>query len=78
VTTKDGTHSRKVPPPAYPWADPAYAVVHSSIVPCHADLLKHLRGEGTAETTGDDNLKTVRLVFAAYDSARDDRVIRFS
>jgi predicted dehydrogenase len=77
VTTKDGTHSRKVAPPQYPWAEPAYAVVHSSMVPCHADLLKHLRGDGPAETTGDDNLKTVRLVFAAYDSARDDRVIRF-
>jgi predicted dehydrogenase len=78
TTTGDGTLSRRVSPPQYPWADPAYAVVHSSMVSCHADLLTHLRGDGTAETTGDDNLKTVRLVFAAYDSARDDRVIRFA
>lgn len=78
VTTKDGTHSRKVSPPVYSWANPAYAVVHSSIVPCNADLLRHLRREGTAETTGDDNLKTVRLVFAAYDSARDNRVVRIT
>jgi predicted dehydrogenase len=77
VTTKDGTLARKVSPPVYPWANPAYAVVHSSIVPCNVDLLRHLRGEGTAETNGDDNLKTVRLVFAAYDSARDGRVVRF-
>lgn len=78
VTTKAGTLSRKASPPVYPWANPAYAVVHSSLVPCNADLLRHLRGEGTAETTGDDNLKTARLVFAAYDSARDDRVIRLN
>jgi predicted dehydrogenase len=77
ITTKDGTLSRRVPPPRYPWADPAYDVVHASIVPCNADLLKALRGEGPAETTGEDNLKTVRLVFAAYDSANKRSVIRF-
>lgn len=76
VTTADGTLSRRVPPPQYPWANPAYAVVHSSVVPCLADLAKHLRGEGTAATTGDDNLNTVRLVFAAYDSAAANRVVR--
>jgi predicted dehydrogenase len=77
VTTKEGTLSRRVPPPQYEWADPAYAVAHSSIVPCNADLLRALRGEGEAETTGEDNLKTVRLVFAAYESARTGQVIRF-
>ncbi|MFO0850473.1 MAG: Gfo/Idh/MocA family oxidoreductase [Gemmataceae bacterium] len=78
VTTTDGTLSRRVPPPQYPWANPAYAVVHSSIVPCQTDLARHLRGEGTAETTGEDNLNTVRLVFAAYDSVRDNRVVHFA
>jgi predicted dehydrogenase len=77
VTTKEGTLSRRVPPPQYEWADPAYAVAHSSIVPCNADFLRALRGEGEAETTGEDNLKTVRLVFAAYESARTGEVIRF-
>ena len=33
--------------------------------------------EGKAETTGDDNLNTIRLVFAAYESARTGNVIRF-
>jgi predicted dehydrogenase len=66
-----------VKPPRYAWADPAYDVVHASIVPCNADLLKALKGEGPAETTGEDNLKTVRLVFAAYESAADKKVIVF-
>ena len=78
VTTADGTLARRVPPPRYPWANPAYAVVHSSIVPCLTDLAKHLRGERAAETTGEDNLRTVRLVFAAYDSAQNNRVIHFA
>jgi hypothetical protein len=42
-------------------------------VPCCADLLAHLRGEKVAETTGEDNLKTVRLVFGAYESAARTR-----
>lgn len=77
VTTRDGTLSRRVPPPRYAWADPAYDVVHSSIVQCNADLLRGLKGESRAETTGEDNLKTVRLVFAAYDSAQQGQVIHF-
>src|SRR5262245_26944889 len=34
VTTKSGTHAKRYPPPRYEWADPAYDVVHASIVPC--------------------------------------------
>jgi predicted dehydrogenase len=75
VTTKDGTHIRRTPPTRYEWADPAYDVVHSSIVPCQANLLAALRGEGQAETTGEDNLKTVRLVFGCYESARTNQVV---
>jgi len=77
VTTKDGTLIKRVPPPRYAWADPAYDVVHASIVPCNANLLAALKGQGQAETTGEDNIKTVRLVFAAYDSAAKDQVIHF-
>lgn len=68
VTTKDGTQSRRCPPPFFAWADSRYALVHSSIVPCNADLLEGLRTNSPAETSGDDNLKTVKLVFAAYES----------
>ncbi len=76
VTTADGTYARRYPPPRYAWADPAYDVVHASIVPCQANLLQALRGLGPAETTGEDNLRTVRLVFAAYDSAESGQTVR--
>lgn len=75
VTTCEGTLAKRCPPPRYSWADPAYEVCHSSIVPCQANLLKALKGEGAAETTGEDNLKTMRLVFASYDSARTGQVV---
>jgi predicted dehydrogenase len=78
LTTAGGTHARRCPPPRHAWADPAYDVVHASIVPCNANLLQALRGEGQAETTGEDNLKTVRLVFACYDSARTGQTVRLA
>jgi hypothetical protein len=52
-------------------------VVHASIVPCNTNLLGALRSDAPAETTADDNLQTVRLVYAAYDSARDNCVVAF-
>ncbi|MDO8544389.1 MAG: Gfo/Idh/MocA family oxidoreductase [Opitutaceae bacterium] len=69
TTTRRGTLVRKATPSLYPWADPRYAVVHASIVPCNENILGALQGRGSAETTGEDNLRTVQLVYGAYDSA---------
>jgi D-apiose dehydrogenase len=77
VTTKEGTQARRVPPRSYDWAHPDYMLFQSAMVACHANLLAGLRGEGVAETTGEDNIKTIRLVYAGYDSARNGRVIHF-
>lgn len=60
ITTRAGTSSRGVLPAKYRWADPRYAVVHSSMVPCQRNLLRALQGRGNAETTGSDNPRTVR------------------
>lgn len=77
VTTKKGTHSRRHAPPRYAWADPRYDVVQSSMVACHRDSLAALRSESPCETTGTDNLKTLELVFGAYESARRNVVVKF-
>ncbi len=75
-TTDDGTLKRRYAPRLYPWVDPAYAVVQSSIVECHKDLLGGLRdGDYEPETSGRDNLKTLQLVFDAYESAKRGVVI---
>jgi D-apiose dehydrogenase len=79
VTTSAGTESRQVAPTMYPWINPAYAVVQSSIVPCNESFLRTLNGQSLAETratTGVDNYETLRLVFAAYESAKTGSVIR--
>jgi predicted dehydrogenase len=75
TTTAEGTLARRVPPLHYPWADPTYDLVHASIVPCQANLLAALRGEAQAETTAEDNLRTLRLVYAAYESARTGETV---
>ncbi|MGA2097567.1 MAG: Gfo/Idh/MocA family oxidoreductase [Candidatus Acidiferrum sp.] len=74
TTTKQETVSACYPPHHYVWADPAYDVVHSSIVPCQSNILSGFRG-GQVETTGEDNLNTLKLVFAAYDSARSGQAV---
>lgn len=78
VTTRSGTRANRYPPAWRPWMHHSYITSHSSISACNADLLRALRGEAKAETTGEDNLKTMQLTFAAYESARSGTLIRFS
>jgi predicted dehydrogenase len=78
VTTRQGTEVIKAEPAVYPWADPAYALVHASIVDCNRDILQALQGHAPAETSGTDNLETVRLVHAAYASARANQLVHVS
>ena len=76
VTTREGTRVDRFPPVRYAWSDPTHEVVDASIVACNRHLLSALRGEVAAETTGEDNLKTLALVHACYDSAAGRRVVR--
>ncbi|AHM61157.1 oxidoreductase domain-containing protein [Flammeovirgaceae bacterium 311] len=76
ITTRAGTKTEKIEPQFYAWANPDYAVIHSSIVDCNRDILNGLRG-GRSETTGEDNFKTVELVWKSYESASVGNVIKF-
>jgi predicted dehydrogenase len=74
VTTPEGTQAWRVRPPRFAWANPDYDVVHASMVPCNTNLLQGI-ASGQAETTAEDNLTTLRLVYAAYDSAATGQAI---
>jgi D-apiose dehydrogenase len=76
LTDATGTHTWRVTPPQYPWVDPDYAVVQASIVACHAEMLRAWQTGTPAETDAADNLKTMRMVFAAYESAATGQAIR--
>jgi predicted dehydrogenase len=69
VTTREGTVATRHVPSRYPWCHPNYLVAQASMVPCNENLLFGISGSGPAETTGEDNLKTMELVFSSYDSA---------
>ena len=73
-----GTQSEQVNVPTHDWADPQYALIHSSIVECHRNLLGAIRGDGEAETTVADNIKTLELVYGAYASAARNTSVSFS
>lgn len=75
IATRQGSKTMKVNPKSYAWADPAYALVHSSIVDCNRNILAGLQGTGRCETSGSDNFQTVRLVHASYASASAGRAI---
>jgi hypothetical protein len=46
-------------------------------VTCQRNLLAALRTGSVAETSGDDNLKTVRMLFGCYKSAESKQPIWF-
>jgi predicted dehydrogenase len=78
LTTRSRTEVIKAAPKMYPWLDPDYGVIHSSIVDCNQDILNQLQGKANAETTGADNFETVRLVHASYASAANNQLINLS
>jgi predicted dehydrogenase len=78
VTTQSGTRANRHAPVWRPWMHPQYLASHASIVPCNANLLSAIRGQSEAETVASDNLKTVRLTFAAYESARTGAVVQLN
>jgi predicted dehydrogenase len=77
IATEEGHQARRYAPPTYPWADNQSAW-HASIVDCNEDLLQAFNTGQPAETSGRDNLKTMRLLFSAYESAARDQVITFN
>jgi predicted dehydrogenase len=76
TTTRSGTVSEIVRFPSYAWADPNYIVNHESGIHVNRNILDDIQGKGKAETTGEDNLETVRLIWASYDSAQKGRLVR--
>ena len=75
VTTQEEQRTEQLTLPEYDWVHPQYAVVQSSMVEIHRHFLAGLRDGKAVETTGVDNLQTLRLVEAAYDSAERGEVV---
>jgi len=76
ISIEAGTTADVLTPRHYAWSDPRYGFIHPSIVDTNADLPAALRGEAAAATTGDDNLKTMKLLFAALRSTASNTVLQ--
>lgn len=75
VNTDDGTVSKRIDPPGYSWIRSDQPHWHASIAACNADLLNYIKTGKPAETSGEDNLKTMNLIFKSYESAKKNQVI---
>lgn len=76
TTTKQGTESEIVSFPSYSWADPDYIVNHESGIHINRNILNDMLGIEKAENSGEDNLETVRMIWACYHSAATGNTVK--
>ena len=65
----EGVTRRHVPPSTFPWSTSPIEVIQESVVAIQQHWADCLRHDREPETSGEDNLKTLELVFGAYESA---------
>lgn len=75
ITTPSGTTKEVVPMRVYLWQTDRLKPEPPSIVDINQNILNDMLGLGKAENTSDDNFETVKLVWAAYESANTGRVV---
>lgn len=71
-----GTQVRRVAPTIRGWTDPRFAAVQDSVVNIQRHWIDCLRHGREPLTSGRDNVKTLALGLAAYDSAASGQTIR--
>ena len=77
TVARDGRVSREtVAPRLYPWSAPLTAAIQESVVATQRHWVESLREGREPETSGADNLRTLELVFGAYDSAASGNAYR--
>lgn len=75
ITTPSGTTKEVIPMRTYPWQTDRLKPEPPSIVDINRNILNDMLGIEKAENTGNDNFKTVQLVWAAYESAASGKII---
>ncbi|MGB3588436.1 MAG: Gfo/Idh/MocA family oxidoreductase [Tunicatimonas sp.] len=75
VTNREGSYRKVATPKKYDWANPDYALVHSSMVDINKNFLTALQNGTKPETTAADNYRTLQLVYECYRSAKMKQVI---
>lgn len=76
TTVGDQTTKEVVDMRSYPWQTDRLKPEPPSIVDINKNILDDMLGKAQAENTGDDNFETVKMVWAAYESAKTGKVIQ--
>ncbi len=71
LCNKEGSETIDVAPPLRAWAERPWHNIQESVLNIQQDFVACLNAKREPETSGADNLKTLALVYAAYDSAAD-------
>lgn len=71
LARNETAHREAVPPPSYSWTSPLAEALQASVVAIQQHWADCLRAGKIPETSGQDNLSTLELVFGAYASAED-------
>ena len=69
VVDARGTRREQAPPRRHAWSTPPAEAIQDSVVAIQRHWIECLREGREPETSGADNLRTLSLVFAAYDAA---------
>ena len=80
INTVEGTTIRNFPSPHHSWASDYVVKRHGpdrihGIVECNNSLFKSIRTGQPAETSAEETLKTMRIIFAALESSKSNKVI---
>ena len=75
VTSSQGSRVIDVSPPLLPWASKPWHNIQESVLEIQKHWINCLKSEVDPETSGSDNLKTLSLVEAAYQSAEEKLTI---
>ena len=78
ITVGNNTTYESMTMQRYSWQTDRLEPEPPSIVACNNDILQDMLGNSKADTTAEDNFETVRMVWAAYESARLNTVLKLS
>jgi D-apiose dehydrogenase len=76
LITREGIVEEVVPIPDYDWLHPDYRASQAALVACNRNLMEAILGQKESGNRADLNLETLRIVYAAYESARSERVVK--
>ena len=75
VKSKFGVQKIDASPEALPWATTPPNAIPESVVNIQRHFIECLREGKTPDTSGEDNLKTLKLTFGAYESAAENKLL---